>query len=173
MISPIGKKKVNNAFTLIEILLVIVIVGIILALAAPNFSQGYSRLQLKQTADDLLNMSRWAQAMSVGQARIYALSFSRDRHSYGLLRAKVPLQNEETGNIEDTDLKDTFEPVTGRLGAMHVIPDAIRLHTQANRIEFYPDGTIDPATIELDTSRQKILLSSAEVQGMMTEVDSE
>ena len=79
--------KANKAFTLVEILLVVIIIGIVLALAAPNFSKGYSRFQLNKTADDLLSVSRWAQAMAIGQERVFALSFSNDRRSYGLVRA--------------------------------------------------------------------------------------
>jgi prepilin-type N-terminal cleavage/methylation domain-containing protein len=174
MISPIGEKKLNNAFTLIEILLVIVIVGILLALAAPNFSKGYTRFQLNSTADDLLRSSRWAQAMAIGQERVFALSFSADHRSYGLVRSVV------NGEMND---QDGFEPVHGALGRMHTIPDAIRLvMTQANgsngtgdmdQITFYPDGTIDPAEIQLDSPGQKTVLSSREVRGMMTKVDDE
>lgn len=175
--------KVNNAFTLIEILLVLIIVGIILAISAPNFSKGYSRFQLNKTADDLLSVSRWAQAMAIGQERIYALSFSIDRRSYSLVRVKAPLQNEGTGNTEGSDDQESFEPVNGALGRMHSIPDAIRLvMTQpydskgtgnADLIEFYPDGTIDPATIELNSHEQKTELSSTEVRGMMARVNDE
>jgi prepilin-type N-terminal cleavage/methylation domain-containing protein len=174
MISPIGETKLNNAFTLVEILLVIGITGIILALAAPNFSQGYSRFQLNNTAEDLLRSSRWAQAMAIGQERVYALSFSTDHRSYGLVRAV------DNGEMND---QENFEPVQGALGRMHTIPDAIRLvMTQANdsqgtgnmdQIAFYPDGTIDPATIQLDSPGQKEVLSSTEVRGMMTKVHDE
>jgi len=172
MISPIGETKLNKAFTFIEILLVVIIVGIVLALAAPNFSNGYSHFQLNKTADDLLSVSRWAQAMAVGQERIYALSFSDDRHSYSLVRTKTLLQNEGTGNIDDLNDQDTFEPVNGTLGRMHTIPDTIHLDTQ-DRIRFYPDGTIDSATIELASSDQQIIISSAQVRGMMTKVGHE
>ena len=176
MILPIGETKLNKAFTLIEILLVIIIVGIVLALAAPNFSSGYSHFQLNKTADDLLSVSRWAQAMAVGQERVYALSFSEDRHSYSLVRTKVSLQNDGTGNIDQindgSNDQDTFEPVNGTLGRMHTIPDTIHLDTQ-DRIRFYPDGTIDSATIELASSDQQITISSAQVRGMMTKVDHE
>jgi prepilin-type N-terminal cleavage/methylation domain-containing protein len=170
MISPIGETKVNNAFTLVEILLVTIITGIVLALAAPNFSKGYSRFQLNKTTDDLLMYSRWAQAMAIGQERIYALSFSKDQRSYSLTRVAA-------------DDQDSFEPVKGTLGRMHPVPDAIRLVMaqpydskgtgSIDRIEFYPDGTIDPATIQLVSPEQKTVLSSVQVRGMMTKVDSE
>jgi len=164
MILPIGETKKNNAFTLVEILVVIIVVGILIALAAPNFSKGYSRFQLNKTADDLLSASRWAQAMAIGQERIYALSLTSDHRSYKLVRVKSGVEN---------DSHDSFEAVNGPLGRMHTIPDPIRLSTQDDRIEFYPDGTIDPGTIQLASADQKTVLSSTEVRGMMTKVDDE
>ena len=164
--------KPNNAFTLVEILLVIIIAGVILALAVPNFSKGYSRFQVNKTADDLLDCSRWAQAMAIGQGRIYALSFSGDHHSYGFVRAK--LNDEINDQVTDViDDKDNFEPVRGTLGKIHVIPDLVTLDTQNDRVEFYPDGTIDSAVIKLTSSDKKIELSTAVVRGMMTKVNSE
>jgi prepilin-type N-terminal cleavage/methylation domain-containing protein len=165
--------KINNAFTLVEILLVIIIIGIILALTAPNFSKGYSRFQLNKTADDLLSVSRWAQAMAIWQERTYALSFSDDRRSYDLVRSKVTMQNEAAEDIEEVDGPDGFEPIQGALGRIHKIPDAIRLESRDDRINFYPDGTINPATIQLASPDQKTVLSSAEVRGMMTKVNDE
>jgi len=141
--------KANSAFTLIEILSVVIIIGIVSALAAPNFSKGYSRFQLNQTADDLMSVSRWAQAMAIGQRQIYALSFSVDRRSYGLAR-------------ED-----------GTLGRTHTIPDMVRLDSENDRIAFYPDGTIDPATIRLASPGQKTVLSSTKARGMMVKVKDE
>ena len=138
--------------------------GIMLALAAPNFSKGYARFQLNHTADDLLETSRWAQAMAIGQKKLYALSFSGDRRSYGLVRAK---DLEGTGDPED------LEAVNGSLGRMHAIPEGIGLDTKADRIEFHPDGTIDPATIELSGFGKKEILSSMAVRGMMTKEEGE
>jgi len=165
MILQIGGTKKNNAFTLIEILLVVVIMGIVLALAAPNFSKGYSRFQLDRTADDLLTVSRWAQAMAIGQERIYALSFSDDRRSYELERADINEVNEE----DNGEVK--FGPVNGALGRLHQLPDTIRLDLHENLIKFYPDGTIDPAKIRLTASDHKTVISSIEVRGMMMRVE--
>ena len=164
MILPIGEAKPNRAFTLVEILLVVIIAGIVLALSAPNFSKQYSRFQLNKTAEDLLNVSRWAQAMAIGQQRVYALTFSGDRRSYGLVREQVDEQSDEQKH---------FEPVKGALGHMHMVPQAIRLDSHEDRIEFFPDGTIDPVTVHLASVDQKVTLSSKEVRGMLTKVDSD
>ena len=162
--SVIGKTKVSSAFTLIEILLVITILGIVLAIAAPSFSKGYSQIQLNETADDLLTVSRWAQAMAIGQSRIYALDFSSDHCSYKLIRAQ---QN------KDFNDPDATESVPGNLGRLHRIPDAIHLDSAIDRIEFYPDGTIDQAKIQLISSDHKVALSTQEVRGMMMKVNNE
>jgi prepilin-type N-terminal cleavage/methylation domain-containing protein len=159
-----GETKPNNGFTLIEILLVMTILGIALTLAGVNFSKGYSRFQLNRTMDDLLSISRWAQAMAIGQQRIFALSFSRNRRSYDLVRAA---DNEDSSGQED------FEPVKGSLGRMHTIPETIRLESPDDRVEFYPDGTIGPAAIQLISPNQKKILSSTQVCGMMTKVENE
>ena len=144
--------------------MVIVITGILLALSAPNFSKGYSLFMLRLTGDYLIALSSWAQAMAIGQERIYALSFSSDHHSYSLTRIKV---------TEDLEDQDNFEPIKGALGKIHNVPGNIRLETGLDRIEFFPDGTIDPVRIQLVSPGQKMVLSSREVRGMMMKVDSE
>ena len=164
MILPTGEPKQNKGFTLLEILLVVVVIGVILSLAAPNFSKGYSRFQINKTADDLLSLSRWAQAMAIGQERVYALTFSNDHRSYGLVRAKI---------ITKPNDQDGFEPVNGSLGKMHSIPDSLQLDSHEDQIKFYPDGTIDTADIQLISSKEKIEISSAQVRGMLTKVDNE
>jgi len=164
MTSPIGETKLNNAFTLIEIILAVVIIGIVLAFAVPNFSKMYSRFQLNKTTDDLLSLSRWAQAMAIGQERAYLLSFSEDRRSYDLLRQTIN---------EDADNQETFDPVKGSLGRKHTLPESVTLDTHDDNVEFYPDGTMGDSTIQLKSSDHKTVLSTAEVRGMMTKVSDE
>ncbi len=159
------KNKNNSAFSLIEILVVVIIVGIVVALAAPNFTKSYSRFQLHKTADDLLNISRWAQAMAMGRQRIYALAFSDENHAY---RIECSTLNEESNTEADSGEETVFEPVNGLLGRKHVIPAGVSLDMQQEHIAFYPDGTMDPVNIQLNSAEQQIELSTSDVRGMMT-----
>ncbi len=163
MTLPIGKTEPNNAFTLIEILLVIIIAAVVLAMALPNFSQGYRQFQLKKMSDDLISVARWAQAMAMGQHRIYALFFSNDRRSYVMMRAPQ----------DDDGQKGDFQQISGSLGRRRIIPADIHLNVQQDGIRFYPDGTIEGVTIKLTSFQQKTVLSSAVVRGVLTVVDNE
>jgi type II secretion system protein H len=147
-------------FTLIEILLVLVIMGIVLALAVPDMSKAYQHLQLNKTSEDLLDLSRWAQAMAMQQGRIYALAFSGNRRSYKI---------ERTQTTDDEEDQADLEPVQGAAGKMHDIPDAVHLETMNATVNFYPDGSVDPTDIRLNTSSQKTVLSSTVLRGTMIE----
>jgi prepilin-type N-terminal cleavage/methylation domain-containing protein len=151
----------SHAFTLIEILLVIVILSVILATAVPNFARGFGRFELEQTAQDIKNKSRWAQAMAMQQHRAYALSFIKDKHAYQITRALV----------DDEGTVGKFEQFSGVIGKMQVLPKSIDAHTEKDAVLFLPDATIEPATIELTSGAQKIVLSSAVVRGMLVVVD--
>lgn len=155
-------KILNKAFTLLEILLVIIVIGVILGLAAPNFTKGFSRFELDETSEDILSTSRWAQAMAISQQRIYALAFTEDRRSYNLVLAKTDA---------DTGAQDGYEPLKSSLGRLHKISDSIKLRSELNYIQFYPDGTMDETTIELSSLDKKLTLSTTAVRGMMTKVN--
>ena len=152
-----------KGFTLIEIILVIILIAVVLAMALPNFIPGYGHFRLRQIAEDVVNSARWAQAMAMGQRCIYVLSFSDDRRSYGIMR----VSGDEDGK------RYTFEPVKGLAGRPHTVPVDIHLNTHQSYIQFYPDGTIDPATIELISVGRTVVLSSAIMRGVLMVVDDE
>ena len=170
MMSPIGKTTADDAFTLVEIVLVLVLTAIILAMAMPNFSQGYLGLQLRQTTEDIVNEARWAQALSMGQQRTHVLFFTEDRRSYGIARVSMGKDGSKDGLPAG---QTGFERVKGTAGRAHTVPFDIRLQVKTSRIKFYPDGTIDPVTIILASSKQKKVLSSEFVRGMLMVVNEE
>ncbi len=162
MMLRIGKAKINKAFTLIEIILVVLITSILLVMALPNFAQGYGKIHLRQVSEDLLNVARWSQGMAMAQQRIYRLSFSDDHHGYEMTRSS-----------DEDNQSGIFEKVKGTLGRKHRLPADVSVNIPESSINFYPDGTIDPVTIELISPTKKTVLSSAVMRGVLMVVDNE
>ena len=160
MMLPTGAMKANKGFSLIEIILVLIIAGIILAISVPNFSKQYSRFQLTQAVDDWLSISRWAQAMAIGQQRIYSISFSKDHRSYCLMREKLNKNNENLVDVES---------VNGLLGRKHFLAKALKLNVSVDQVKFYPDASIDPIEIQFISDQGKSVVSSSKLRGMMME----
>ena len=158
MMLTIGKaNRDSKAFTLIEIILVVVILAIVLAIAVPSFTGKFKGLHLQQTVDDLRTCSRWAQAMAVGEHRIYAVAFDKERKSYSILRSAE----------DETSVTGEFGPVPSSLGRRRMIPEDVQLKVQSDRLHFYPDGTIDPGTIEVLSGEKRITLTSTLIRGSL------
>ncbi len=143
----------SHAFSLLEIILVLVVLGIIAVLTVPNFSNNYSRLQVKQIADDIKNKARWAQGMAIGGNQNYGLLFAQDNRSYRLTKGMAIID--------------------GPAGRLSQIPSGVTLSSSSKAILFYPDGTIDDAVIKLSAKDVRITLSSSIMRGALTAVDDE
>ena len=147
------------AFTLVEIVLVIIIMAVVMAMTLPNFSTVYHSQELKEIAQDLQDKARWAQVMAMGRRRIYALSFTFQPDSYRVVSAPM-----------DSD-QPVFSAVAGSAGRAHVLPNGVRLSASKDRIEFFPDATIDSASIELQAHGKKVTLSSMAKAGVFQVVN--
>lgn len=68
----------HHAFTLIEIMVVIVVLGIVAAMAAPNLAGVFATMQLRGAAADLRDMMDYCYRQSVATGRVHALVFRAD-----------------------------------------------------------------------------------------------
>lgn len=150
--------KHPNAFTLIELLLVLVIVGIVVGIAVPNFSRGYSSFNISQSVNDLNSLSRWSQAMAVAKRTTYAIAFAKDRRSY---RAVVKAEGEGP----------EWVAVKTSAGRPRLLAEELRLETSKDVVRFFPDGTVDPVRIEISMGKRTRVLSSEHVRGALLVID--
>ena len=70
--------RINKGFTLVELLIVIVIIGVIAAMIAPTFSTGSEIVIVKTAARGVMQMSRYARTMALLHQTPVDLVFTAD-----------------------------------------------------------------------------------------------
>ncbi|MHB1155591.1 MAG: pilus assembly FimT family protein [Phycisphaerales bacterium] len=133
----IAHRTLNIAFTLIELILVLMLITLTLAMAAPSF-RGWSRGgKLRDAADQFQAATLRAQSQSAAQALTYRLQIAPDGKSYQL----TPLANDST---PDTSATQTF-----------TLPDHLTLQLlrvtggDGSSIRFSPTGSTTPAQVRI------------------------
>jgi len=154
---PTGKNPLSKgialrlraaAFTFIEILIVVFIIGVIASFSIPRFRETFNNLQLKMAAHDLSQFFRYAQGESIRNECIHKIVI--DNHSYWLMAEK------EGGE---------FERTPGRWGRTNLINYNIEVIAENEEIFFYPEGRIDRVEIELNRGEKFYTLTTKERQG--------
>lgn len=82
---------------------------------------------------------RYAQSRAAVDGKPVRLEFSGDYKEYWLTQI-----NEEKSSSEPV-----FEKITGRYGRLHSLAKDTALRTEARSVQFYPDGRIDAADIDI------------------------
>jgi prepilin-type N-terminal cleavage/methylation domain-containing protein len=73
--------RVNQAFTLIEIMIVVVIIGIAAAMAVPMISSGAS-FQIRSAGNEVAADLEYAKSMAISRGRPYSVVFNTSTASY-------------------------------------------------------------------------------------------
>lgn len=132
-----GGRVGSGGFTLIELILVLVVIGTLLALVAPSLQQFYSTRQVHDAAELFLSVCRQARNRAVTEARRYRLRLDVTDQQYWLTRqvggAYQPL---------DTELGQTVE-----LGSHVRVATPEQSGASELTLTFYPDGRADSVAV--------------------------
>ncbi|NLE65589.1 MAG: hypothetical protein GX606_06710 [Elusimicrobia bacterium] len=138
----------KSAFTLVEVLLIIVILSVIAGSAVPSFRRSYGRRVLSQAVDDVAYLMRYARARAVSEGVSVRLRFE-DR----VLRLIMVSRNDET-------------PREGQaVGRGLRLPEVVGLDPVPEDVVFHPDGRIDEVVFAVTSSDGKYVLSTREIPG--------
>ena len=111
MISPIGKLRISGgndapprAFTLIELILVMAMLVVVLAVAAPALAHFFRGRSLDSEARRFLALTRYGQNRAVTDGMPYLLWIDASKRAYGLMP-----ETSEDEQFEDEFATDTLE----------------------------------------------------------------
>ena len=143
-----------TGFTLLELMLVLVILGVIAGLVVPNFSRTYSGLLLKKSVEDLSYLMRYAQSRAVIQSKTVRLCCDAVENRYWL----------EDNAAEEAAAGDTmsFQKIAGRFGRIYSLPADVQLTCPADHVHFFPNGAMDKARLAISHQENSWTISTAE-----------
>lgn len=143
----------SRAFTLLELILVVVILAASAALVLPQFGQVVARQRLRATACRLMSLCGRARAEASALALRYRLIFDLEEREYWVERESDPLGN-----------PNSFSPVPRSWARVRELPKGVefeqiefaddelagrRQESDELYVGFRPDGSADPVTIRL------------------------
>ncbi|MBI4004213.1 MAG: GspH/FimT family pseudopilin [Candidatus Omnitrophica bacterium] len=138
-IAKIEASRTGQGFTLVEVILVAVVLGLLLTAAVPRFQQTAQRLQTEQAAFSLAQLLRYAHERAVIQGRAAVWVWNVEER-----RARV-------AQLEDDGQRQWLTEHVARSRPIHndIAVTLAREGAEVDAVTFFPDGTSDAATLRV------------------------
>lgn len=138
----------SAGFTLIELIIVLMIIGISLGLVGMFVHQGASNLELKRVAKEIATTLRYARNQAVSEKKVYSFVIRESDSTYSLYAADLSGLNEG----------DAPESVMSR-----TLPDKLKVRFDERgegslRIDFFPGGNSTGGVIDIRNQADKKLV---------------
>ncbi len=135
---------------MIEMMLVIILLAVIVGLSLPSFKKSFSGMELKNEAQELVYVMRYAQSHSVTKSIRVRLNIDLGSKKYFL-----------TESDEDSAIQN-FKPISGRMGEVYQFSPSLDIETNDYDLDFFPDGTIEKKQIRLCLDKDCVVISTQE-----------
>jgi general secretion pathway protein H len=125
-----GAARAARGFTLIEVIVVLLLIGLVLTVAAVSLSRGLGNAKVRAAGQDLVAALRYTRAQAIVSHKQQALELDVEKRSYTAPRRK------EVQLPKDMELRllTAAEEQTGQ---------------STGRVRFYPDGSSTGGRIKL------------------------
>ncbi|MBI5676411.1 MAG: GspH/FimT family pseudopilin [Nitrospirae bacterium] len=138
----------SAGFTLIELIIVLMIIGISLGLVGMFVNQGASNLELKRVTKEIATTLRYARNQAVSEKKVYSFVIRESDGTYSLYAADTAEHNED----------DAAQSVMNR-----TLPDKLKVNFDERgegslRIDFFPGGNSTGGVIDIRNQADRNLL---------------
>ena len=135
----------GRGFTLMELIIVVVIIGIVVGIALPAFNRIFLKTQLNAAIRDVAETLVYAHQCAVSEGVSCQVNFDLNSQRYWLSQGKKPLSSLKPrtlgGGVTMTEVVIAQADKTGRL---------------QNHITFKPDGTVDKCLLYLEDKKGNV-----------------
>ena len=149
---PSPDRRTRGAFTLLELIAVLVLISTVLAIAAPSLRGFVHGRQTSDTAARILALTHLARSRAISRGSVHRLNIDAEARTYWLTAqeggAFVELETDH-GRVFELPVgvaialdEATFQSPVGSARP-------VESEEEVPYVQFYPDGRCDPVTIEL------------------------
>jgi type II secretion system protein H len=150
-----GRRGSNSAFTLIELVVVMVLLGIAAALVAPHMGSFFQGRILNSEARRLLALTRYGQSRAVAEGVPVLLWIDSKRSTYGLVTQSASSEPDDRASTFTIDSTLTIEAAAPNpLPASEDTDERLGAPDGLPAIRFMPDGFFDEASVSRIVIRQ-------------------
>jgi general secretion pathway protein H len=143
-------KSGRDGFTLIELIIVLVIIGIASGLVGIMIGKGSGGLEMKTVTKEISSVLRYARNHSVSEKRTYCFVINKEE---GAIRLYA--HEDETENEEDNEEKELL-PVIDRPLPEDLLISLNDDDSDVLYMEFFPQGNSSGGTIKLENENGSI-----------------
>jgi len=154
-----------KGFTLIELIVVLIIIGLMMMLVTPRLIGSLTKMNLKTSAQKMCSSLRYARSQAVSEQIVYHAVFDLEKNSL-VIKAEKPQDEEDAFSKAFLEPEKTDDSMAGESrGESYVLPDGVIIEKAMTptddvdsgifRIEFYPAGNSSGGTVILADEKKR------------------
>ncbi len=154
---PSFRSSLKNGFTLIELIIVLLIIGIVSGLVGIMIKRGAGGLELKAFTKNVSATLRYARNHAAAEKKVYSFIIWKDKRAYGL--------------YSDLSFNEDLEEAVPAV--YKAVPESLQLiyenHADYLRIDFFPGGNSSGGMVEIsDQKEDRFFIIVNRVTGRVT-----
>jgi prepilin-type N-terminal cleavage/methylation domain-containing protein len=139
----------NRGFTLIELVVVLVFIGVSAALLVPGFNRISKSVELRATAKKVSGLLRYYRNEAVQRGKVYQVLFDFNLREIRVQSVEIVKSGEQNEEAEEMRLQQRF-PMPADIQVREMkIPGSLYV-SEYPVIEFYPNGSSNGGSFILD-----------------------
>ena len=161
----------RRAFTLIELMVVILMVAVMASIVVPAYNRYYAKSQFENTARQVQDIFAFAREQAITRDTTVTVTYDPQNHAFQAQVAQaqpqtdLPVALSGTVNSDGTSTQSGETQKSARLGAdVNVASFSVSSNPNANasapttgtgssnQLNFLPDGTVEGATLEITSA---------------------